>query len=270
MIFGKVKIPEYEDSWNSYFTNIEGHHASVFFNMGLKKVAPVKSFPALLAVNMQYLDHDENGLPTAEQAEILFQIEDALTQALEQDIGALYSGRMTYHMQREFYFYLPGNKSVRQEARSLVEGIFASFLDFAFTTDCGEDENWEHFLERLYPSEEERQTMNNMSLLTVLAEQGDSLEQPRIVQHWCYFRGDNVRALFRGEVEQMGFEVAADHFHDDESELPYSITFRRKDQIGFRDINALTLPLYHLAKKYNGYYDGWEVPVLKDGGGVES
>ncbi len=265
MIFGIGKSPRHEESWKSYFTTVEEHHASIFFDMGLVQVAPMKKFPNLLAVNVQYPDFDENGLPTVEQAEVLFAIEDALSEGLKSEIGAIYSGRMTYHMQREFYFYLSNRKDVKRKGRVLVEAIFDRFSDYPFTTDCGEDVSWEHYRERLYPSEEERQVMNNMSLLTVLVERGDALDVKHVVQHLCVFREEKLRDLFRNDVEGMGFAVVTERFYEDGSELPYAITIEREDLIGFGEINSLTLPLYALAKKHNGYYDGWKAPILNQG-----
>lgn len=259
MIFGKMKVPKHEEHWNSYFTTIEGHHASIFLDMGLKDIAPVAKMETLLAIDMQFTDFDDNGLPTDRQAQDLFLIEDQLAQKLSEDIKALFIGRMTYHMQRKFYFYLFDRDGLTEKAQTSIAEIFSAFPDYAYEVDCGVDEGWTHYLERLYPSEEERHIMNNMSLLTALQDKGDDFLKPRMVQHWCYFRGENLRALFSGEVVAMGFELIGDHFHDDGSELPYALSFQRQDLINFQEINQLTLPLYDLAKKYNGYYDCWEV-----------
>ncbi len=265
MIFGTAQAPPHEESWNSYFTRIEDFHASVFLDMGFKAIAPLAKFSMLLAVDMQYLDYDDNGLPTVSQAQDLFEIEEALSEALKSGVGGLFVGRKTYHMQREFYFYCPSDRGDGQNVKDIVTQVFGDYPDYAISVDCGADPDWAHYLERLYPSEEERQTMNNMSLLSELSKQGDDLKARRMVQHWGYFREDNLRALFKGEIEEQGFEIIGEHFHDDNSELPFAISFRRKNKIGFQYINALTLPLFHLAKQYNGHYDGWEVEVQSDG-----
>lgn len=57
------------------------------------------------------------------------------------------------------------------------------FQDYEF--DCGwkPDANCTHYVEVLYPSEEDRQRMENRKVLDVLEQKGDTLQRPRDVWH---------------------------------------------------------------------------------------
>jgi len=80
------------------------------------------------------------------------------------------------------------------------------FKGYEFDSGWKEDPNWAKYVEVLYPSEENRQCMENRKVLDVLEQKGDKLERPRDVWHWIYFRTDTDREQFfesvAGAVQQ--------------------------------------------------------------------
>jgi hypothetical protein len=74
-------------------------------NLGLRNDVPILSTPWLLWVWVYFRSPRPDGLSDSKEAPEKFKIEDALTQQLSQNCGAVLSGRITTEGRREFYFY---------------------------------------------------------------------------------------------------------------------------------------------------------------------
>jgi hypothetical protein len=93
------------DNWASYFCTVNGKLSSIFLNTALAEEAPILSKPWLLWVWVYMKDPRPDGLSSSEEAPVLFELEDKLTECLCRQCEAVYPGRITGDRRREFYFY---------------------------------------------------------------------------------------------------------------------------------------------------------------------
>lgn len=98
-------------------------------------------------------------------------------------------------------------------------------------------------------------------MLDVLERKGDTLERPRDVWHWIYFRTDADREKPSVAVTPLEYRVQSkpDRKH---KEYPKGICIVRFQSIKSPEINDAVIELFRLAKTHRGDYDGWETQVI--------
>jgi regulator of RNase E activity RraB len=113
----------------------------------------------------------------------------------------------------------------------------------------------------LYPSDAARRTIENRHVCEGLEQNGDSLVEPREIDHWAHFPDANKRNAFVAEALQLGFSIRA-LSAPDENRDQYSAQLWRADVPTYNNIDDVTLPLFNLAIEHGGEYDGWESVVV--------
>jgi regulator of RNase E activity RraB len=246
------------NDWDFYFARVNGAVSSIFVDLGVRPDVPLEKRPWLLWVFVDMQTPNAEGLSTQEEAPTLHAIGEALDAMISPTCAAQMVGRITGAGRREFYFYAeePGPLD------EAVRGVMQAFP--AYTHECGSSlqPDWDQYLELLYPSETNLQRMFNRRVLEVLAEQGDSHETPRQVDHWLEFPDEASRAACRDTLIAIEFRLE-DEFLSDEpgDELPHTLVVSRVDSVDSHTINGITLELVRLARENGGRYDGWECPV---------
>lgn len=244
-------------NWDSYFCNVNNVLASIALNLELHKHAPDSDRPNLLWVWVYMKSPREDGLSAQSEFEDLCSIEDQLTTTMLDKFDAVFCGRITTDGRREFYYYAPR----AEQLKYVIKKAMDQFRGYEF--DCGwkPDSGWTQYLEVLYPSDEVRQCMENRKVLDVLEQKGDSLERPRDVLHWIYFRTDADREQFRVAVAPLRYrlESKSDREHRD---FPKGICIARLQSVKPAELDDAVIELFRLAKKHSGDYDGWETQVI--------
>src|SRR5580698_8718404 len=164
------------EGWNFYLCTVNDVLASIALDLGLRGQIPNLSKPELLWVWVYFKSPRPDGLSSDVEFDTLIAIEKQITKGLEQEFRAILSGRITTAGRREFYYY--GAHSVG--FKSAVADALGRFPDYEF--DCGVqmDPGWNQYLNVLYPSDEQRQRIENRSVLEVLEREGDPLTAPEI------------------------------------------------------------------------------------------
>jgi hypothetical protein len=154
------------ERWNFYFCKVNDVLSSVALDLGLRKQVPDPSKPELLWIWVYFKSPRPDGLSSSSEFDSLVAIEKHLTESLEQKFHALLCGRITTDGRREFYYY--GAHS--DEFESAVADALGHFPGYEF--DCGtqKDPGWKQYLDVLYPSDEDRQRIENRSVLEVLEQ----------------------------------------------------------------------------------------------------
>src|ERR1700716_4144600 len=119
------------DDWNFYLSNVNKELASVFLDLGLRKLVPDKSKPNLLWVWVDLRWPREDGLSASMEFDSLKAIEEKLTATMTTRFDAVLCGRITTDGRREFYYYAP--RLERLEVA--VEDVMSQFRDYEFV--CG-------------------------------------------------------------------------------------------------------------------------------------
>lgn len=102
----------------------------------------------------------------------------------------------------------------------------------------------------------------NAAIEGLLRREGDSLDQPRRVQHWAYFPTDSGRAQF---IAMLGarFEDINTQESPVASAGMHGVTFWHVGLPDEASMTAITDPLRRLATDCGGDYDGWETQVVR-------
>jgi uncharacterized protein (TIGR01619 family) len=247
-------VPE---GWNFYFCTVNDVLASIFLDLDLRKQVPDPSRSELLWEWVYFNSPRPDGLSSEAEFDTITAIEKQITRSLEQDFRAILSGRITTAGRREFYYY--GAHSVG--FKSVVADGLGRFPDYKF--DCGiqKDPKWDQYLNVLYPSEEQRQRIENRSLLDVLEQKGDTLTSPRDIFHWIYFRTKNDLDAFWDSIRPLEYRMQSQPDNPN-SEFPFGLCIARFQSVKRDDVDEAVVELFRRAKEFHGDYDGWETEII--------
>lgn len=249
------------DEWDFYFANVNDSIASLFLDLGIRDSVPDLSRPQLLWCWVYFRSPREDGLSSSEESPVLNEIEDVLTRAIHEEVGADFVGRITTSGRREFYFYGPTIDGFD----FAVSQVRTNFPIYDFDNGTKDDPDWSHYFDVLLPTPEDFQRIGNRRVIETLQKNGDSLRLSRIVSHWAYFKTTEGRSTFIDQISQRGFQVVKDSLaHIPDKKLPFGVTIERADHVDWNSINDVTIELFQLAQNTGGKYDGWETSVEKD------
>jgi uncharacterized protein (TIGR01619 family) len=247
------------EDWDFYLCKVNGVLASIALDLGLRMSIPDLSKPDLLWVWVYFQSPRPDGLSDSSEFDVLISIEEKLTETLESRFNAILSGRITTDGRREFYYYGLHSDSFE----SAVAGALAHFSTYEFDSGSQEDPAWKQYLEVLYPSDENLQQIKNRSVLNVLEREGDTLEAPRDIWHWIYFRTNSDREAFWTVIQLLSYRLQSkpDKAGDD---FPFGLCIVRFQSVKEDDIDEAVTELSRCAKEFRGDYDGWETKVIPE------
>lgn len=247
------------DRWDFYLCRVNDELASISLNLGLRPDLPQAERPHLLWLWLDLRAPRPDGLSSKEEADTLWAIEDALTPPLLKTCNAILAGRITTCGRREYYFYAPNAERFAE----VVAEALKKFPDYTSETGAKEDPDWDQYLNVLYPGPRDIQRMKNRGVVEQLVKHGDTLQHPRDVQHWIYFRTPENRQAFSERVVAKGFRTLTAAPPKPDVERPHSLSVVRADRVDLNSINPVVLDLFELANEMDADYDGWETAVVK-------
>lgn len=245
-----------EDEWDFYPCRVDDAPASIFLNLWFEKKAPVAAADTLYWLRIQMIDKAEHGMGSAAEAEILYPVEDHLTQRAQAN-GFLYVGRLRSDGRWQLTFYGPSDRlqAIQTLSRGL-EGIDGRKVD----TGSKPDPAWGYYRDFLVPNAEHRRWMRDQGVVEVLQQEGDPLRTPRRVDHWIYFLTANTRNDFVRDVTREGFQIWQ-LIDDSKGAFSFGARVHRVDPVELEHIHEVVMTLVHLAEQHDGDYDGWETSV---------
>ncbi len=249
------------DDWDFYMTRVNDEPASILVNLGVGESTPDATRPILLWVWVHFQNPRDDGFCTEDEGESLWQIEDALNEAMTARCGASLVGRITTCGRREFYYYGPVDRGLEDAVRDTG----SKFPVYEFEFGHQPDSDWTHYQDVLYPQPPEMQSIQNRRVVEALKHHGDLLTKPRPVSHWIYFEKADDRQAFIDVVQRDGFEVKPESLSESQDrEQPYGVTLERVDAIDYESIDDVVLDLFFKAQEFCGRYDGWETSVERE------
>ncbi|MFN0054534.1 MAG: DUF695 domain-containing protein [Planctomycetales bacterium] len=246
------------EDWDCYLAWVDDHSAMVFVDLGQIEHAPDPQLPWLVQVTVALKSGRDDGLADEDETEELYAVEDALFATLSRGLRARYVGRVTTQGQRTHYYYAQG-------ANDFAGGVaqaMAHHPQYEYTCRDGADEGWESYINLLYPSDLDMQSIQNRRLVDLLVEQGDDLSQPRDVDHWLYFPSEESRDQFLLQIAGTAFQVDASLTDEAHAEFRYALRLTRQDRVDLESIDGLVSDLLLRARECGGEYDGWESAVV--------
>jgi hypothetical protein len=242
------------DHWDFYLLTVDDKPASIFLDLGLHEEAPNPRLPNRAYIRIEMLLSRPDGMSSSEEYDSLVKLETTLEKALN-NAKTLYVGRCTTDGCRDLYFYIA--KPADWQER--VNAVMADFPGYRFQTGVKEDPEWSAYFEFLYPSDRDLQRISNRSVCDALKRNGDPLEEPRDIDHWCYFPTAADREAFLAEVLPLGYQLR--ELDQTDGERPFKAQVFRSDIPDLDGIEVATMPLYEAALRHHGDYDGWECEV---------
>jgi uncharacterized protein (TIGR01619 family) len=247
------------ENWDVYMAQYEKAVGATVINMSLKQFAPNKQFPYLLKTGVKLINCTENGLPSKEEFETLYQISDRMKSLIDSNAKNKSVGTFSYTCERTDYYYLNDSTGIRKVLELAYQKDFPKYQS---SITIKNDENWEAYLTFLYPNEETYEYMTNEKVILNLTKEGDNLSKPRQVDHWLYFNTEEDRNKFIPYALSEKYKVESKKFIKD-AKLKYQLQISRIDFIDIGSISKVTLKLRKKAKELNGGYDGWETFVVR-------
>jgi len=245
------------DHWNFYFSRVNNVLASIAVDLGLHELAPDVSRPFLLWVWVYLKTPRPDGLSDSIEFDSLQAIEKKASESLGREFDAILCGRITTDGRREFYYY-----AARSEGfEAIAANVMTHFRGYKFSCGHQAEPDWNQYLTLLYPSDENRQCIENRSVLEALERKGDTLNAPRDVRHWIYFPNELDRDSFWAVIQPLEYRIQS-RPHSPGDELPFGLCIVRFQSVKQTDLDEAVIELFRYAKIFHGDYDGWETEVI--------
>ena len=253
-------VPTHQEDWAVYLSTINSEKAgSILVDLGLRNIAPVKTRPNRVRIDITMNNPDVSGLPSEGEMDRLHLIEDAIHNAFNVKHGAIYAGHLYYNGELSLYEYVDDTES----AGNTIAEAMATFPDYKFKHKVDREEAWESYSEFLYPLPINMQSIQNGRVIQNSLEAGDNLEKEREVRHWIYFKTENDKKRFLGSIKGIGFTV--ENISDTKIEgFSLGVILSRFDKLDPMSVDGYVLDLWQKAEDVNGDYDGWEAGIVKD------
>ncbi|PPA69741.1 DUF695 domain-containing protein [Jeotgalibacillus proteolyticus] len=247
------------DYWDTYTGYIEDKLASVVLDMEISEEVDPEHFPYAFAVSVPIKLPNENGFPSETENEKMNGIEEAFTEHI-QTKKILCAGRITSDGSRDIILY-SSLKEVELINKACIQFFQSAGYEYEIT-EIEEEEPWAFYFTFLYPDPYQLQHMGNWQIVEMLEESGDSLDDPRHVDHWIYFEDKKMMKRFSKAIKKEGFEVEEEALEEEEN-VRYRLQISRTDLVDIDSINEITDFLVETAEKFEGDYDGWETMVIE-------
>lgn len=251
---------EYQEEWDFYFSNVNDKLGSLFVDLGLRKVAPIKDKPNVVWVSVKMNNPREDGLSSTEESELLGDIEDALVAKISTQHNSIYVGRLTSAGNRDFYFYF-GDTTLFDKT---ISEVMVAYPKYQFDYGTKEDKDWGGYFDFLYPTPQQYQSITNRRVIEQLEKGGDNLTKSREVFHWIYFKSDSDREKFLENIKGKNFSIVNKDSDKTWGEFAYSLQIKRIDKVDQISVDEYVIYLWKLANELNAEYDGWETSIEKD------
>lgn len=245
---------EHNASWEYYPCLVDEAAASISVDLAWADRAPVDGLTQVYAVHLPLRTPGEHGMGTADEAERVWPIEDALVERTTK-LGWAYVGRLRNLGRWQLTFYGPAGKD------QVFEAVIVDVLDGLgqpFTANGGPDPDWDYYASFLYPDEERLRWILDRQLVAQLEEAGDVHEQSRPVDHRLTFDDADGGRAFVAAVEARGFAAATS-----QEGARLVVDLVRDDPVTLDHIHTVVMELVALADHGDGIYDGWGCPVQR-------
>ncbi|MCZ8215225.1 MAG: DUF695 domain-containing protein, partial [Cyclobacteriaceae bacterium] len=214
-LFGKINPAQllntaqqkvgHQEEWEFYFSNVNDKLGSLFVDLGVRNVAPMKDKPNVVWVSIKMNNPRENGLSSQGESEILSNIEDALVDKMISNHNSVYVGRLTSAGDRDLYFYF-GDTTLYDKT---ISEVMVAYPKYKFDFGSKEDKEWTGYFDFLYPLPQQFQSILNRRVIEQLEKGGDNLIKEREVFHWIYFKSENDREDFLKKIVNDKFSIVS-------------------------------------------------------------
>ena len=162
-------MSNYREDWDAYTTRVQGVPTSIGLDLGRIVDAPDSTRPTLVRILISCHEHRENGFPSNQDFDVLYELEDAIIKFVGSKTEWVHVGAVTDSRGREIVFYAP-------EALDLDESDF-DFLPADRRGDAFwgtyEDPEWGFYRDFMFPNPHVFRQIQDARVLENLRKNGD-------------------------------------------------------------------------------------------------
>ncbi len=239
------------------YQNEEGLAVRTETDLSLFDEAPQPKRPAMAWVFIKLQSRDENGWCLEHEGDLLFQLQSDLNTVLKDKLNALNSGIRMQDGWLELFYYLPSAKKFD----NIVRELFTGYKGYAYETGSSRDENWQHFINDIYPSPLMEQQITSRHIISELEEEGDDLECEREVEHYIFAQTPGQRDRLVEILAKQGFDFKENVETD--SDFAHGAIVIKVHDVTEATLMKETTVLFEAVNEENGIYEGWST-VLTD------
>ena len=234
-----------------FFRRIEDG-SEIIVETDMNAYAYSNKYAWLLSVFIKFDAADE----TQEGFEEFLEAKESLIIALEHDEKAKYVGGRSVDGWSELYFYANDSKGLDSEVAKILKT-----MDYLYESSVVRDSKWDFHHKNLTPNELELAHIQSDKIIYLLEEEGDTLHEPRIVEHYVSFDTPTQKERFLENLTEENF-----HFKDEISseEFENGIALSKVHAVTQEAVTAVVEELFELIKSENGYYEGWSTTLAKE------
>ncbi len=239
----------FDENWDVYSYGMESGPMFVSFYAGAQDL-PRDRFALCARVLLPIHEPNQNGGPTGEEAEKLWEWEDRLTEALaEQNVPCVLVARLTHAGQRELVFQLADWESFRPTVGRWLKAVRDDGIEIS------EHEGWDFFDECVWPSPTDWLLIQDRRVVDALIEAGSN----PALEHALDF-------VFRGEpaaLKKVSESLTARGYvqHPDENEAPEQLVMVLRIPLDLDRIFEESLANAELCDELDVEFDGWGAAV---------
>jgi hypothetical protein len=229
-----------------------------YIDLDFQNRAPVLTHPVTAYVQVGLQKPDAAGQASADEAQILREIEAQLAEGFERISPAgpaLYVGRVVGDGVCTFYYYLSAAHGVKK----FIATLATSFSGYAIVGGTKSDAPWSVYAQML-PDRLTALRIQSRRQCFSFEQAGDTLKEYRPVQHWAVFPTDKARQSFIHSTMLLDFKTG---YKSDSADI-FGIQVQRDDIPSSQNMDALTVRMYELAESLGGAYEGWQTIQLQD------
>jgi hypothetical protein len=247
-LFGRLmgrRRTRWDENWQTFSGVLGSDRAQWTVDLGAVDAAPVSALPVRLDIEVTY-PAGTDGMPTDVVA--MGRVEDAVRVAVA-GYGGEYIGGLVGGGRHRLTAHLPAEPAGQPSIAGLPEAVVTTAYD----------PHWAYVRDTLAPDARQHQMLVDLTLVTALSEQGDSLVTPRDIVHGAVFAEPAAAEAAAAELRADGFAVEV--APDDEGE--FALTAQRRDNVAPPRIHEITWGITETVERHGGRYDGWQCAVAR-------
>lgn len=186
---------------------------------------------------------------TQEKYEEFLDTKASIIATIEHNEDAKYVGSRVVDGWTELYFYAQDSKSLGNKVSSIL-----SSLEYAYEANVVKDAKWDFFNFNLYPSELEFHSIESQNIIEQLEQEGDKLDQQRLVEHYVHFDTPTQKERYIAELSLEGFAYKDDISSED---FDNGIALVKTHDVLPETLEKVVSDICESLKKDHGYYAGW-------------
>jgi hypothetical protein len=245
------------DHWETFPCAMGDHEAWISFDHGVREQIDALPFGNVAKFKVLLQAADGSGLPQGDELARLGDIQAKLAERIEA-VGGRLVGRINTNGACYFFFYTAAN----EEQCDSIAQITAAESGYELLLAHEPDPKRQTYWGELYPTEADWQVIRDLRVEKALRDKGDSLNQPRPIEHWVYFKSAADRRSFVSLVGSR-FESVQEFDSPQSRTHSFGVRLTHTGRPDYRSMNDFTISLACQAKECEGEYDGWETKVCK-------